>query len=151
MTRGILYQNNVISDIADRIPGNDALFVPAEQTAQCPLSRYHQCNDPSRAQFNVNITHKSQTGSVADIDDLLASKVGDRTPLSRTAVAHGIASCMALQKSSVDRRPSRLYRFMRNRQSVFPTVSTLIPSSQPSEAEKPASRTSCSVSALHAP
>ena len=71
-----LYENNVIPDLTDALPGNDEVLPMPQQTEAPPLSRYDDGADLPTSAVHLHITYIPQPTAVTDIDHLLALQIG---------------------------------------------------------------------------
>ena len=67
-----IHQNDVRTDAADAVPG-DNIVLPAAQKAEIPAgSRHDQGAKPPLRQFQPGISHKAQSPPVGNTDHFLA-------------------------------------------------------------------------------
>ena len=64
-----LYQDNVISDLADTVPGDDIFTFTAEQTAESSGAREDQGSETAGLAVKFDIYGTAQTAAGTGVDD----------------------------------------------------------------------------------
>ena len=75
-----VYQNNIIADAADILPGNNEFVMAAKEAEAFAVARNDDGYDASVPAVHLHITDKTEAAAVADIDDLLAFEGGKAVP-----------------------------------------------------------------------
>ena len=75
-----VYQDNIVADAADILPGNDEFVVAAKEAEAFAVTRNDDGYDAAIPAVHLHVTDKTEAAAVADIDDLLASEGGKAVP-----------------------------------------------------------------------
>ena len=65
------YQNNIVADLADAVPGNDVFVFTSEKTAEFTGPRDNQGIDPAGSTVKFKIDGTSEAFAGAGINDFL--------------------------------------------------------------------------------
>lgn len=75
-----VYQDNIVADAADILPGNDEFVVAAKEAEAFAMARNNDGYDAAVSAVHLHVTDKTEAAAVADIDDLLAFEGGKTVP-----------------------------------------------------------------------
>lgn len=75
-----VYQNNIIADAADILPGNNEFVMAAKEAEAFSVARNDDGYDVSVSAVHLHVTDKSEAAAVADIDDLFTFERGKTVP-----------------------------------------------------------------------
>ena len=63
------HQDNVVSDLADTFPWNDAFVFFAEEAAEASGTRHDKCGNAACITVEFNVSRTAQTFAGAGVDD----------------------------------------------------------------------------------
>ena len=75
-----VYQDNIVADAADALPGNDEFVMPAKEAEAFAVARNDDGYDAAIPAVHLHVTDKTEAAAVADIDDLFTFEGGKAVP-----------------------------------------------------------------------
>ena len=84
--KGLVDEDDVVSDPLDALPGDVELLPPAEQAEKPARAKYDQRPPLSLRQLYLHIPHAAQPTPIAEVDDLLAPQLCE-------TIQHSIHPC----------------------------------------------------------